>query len=87
MLRALINGETDPVRLADLAQGRLRVKIPALQDALHGTMTDHHRFVLQQLLDQLAFLESQIAQYDRRVAETSVPLAPMIREAGFDSRD
>jgi len=80
MLRALIAGETDPVRLADLAQGRLRAKIPALQDALHGTMTDHHRFVLHQLLDQLAFLDAQIVQYDRRVAETTTPFALMIAQ-------
>lgn len=80
MLRALVRGETDPVRLADLAQGRLRAKIPALQEALHGAMTDHHRFLLQQLLDQLAFLEGQIAQYDHRVAEATTSFAQMIAQ-------
>lgn len=78
MLRALVRGETDPVALADLAQGRLRAKIPALQEALRGTVTEHHRFVLQQLLDQLAFLEGQIGAYDQRVMEATRPFAPMI---------
>lgn len=80
MLRALVSGETDSVRLADLAQGKLRAKIPALQDALHGAMTAHHRFVLQRLLDQLAFLETQIAQYDQRVAATTAPFAQQIAQ-------
>jgi hypothetical protein len=36
MIEALIAGERDPARLADLAKGRLRVKIPDLVRALHG---------------------------------------------------
>jgi transposase len=78
MLRAMVEGQTDPIRLADLAQKRLRAKIPALQDALRGSMTDHHRFLLRHLLDQLAFLEAQIAQFDQRVAEVTFPFAPAI---------
>ena len=78
MLRALVAGETDPSRLADLAQRRLRAKIPALQDALRGSMTDHHRFLLRHLLDQLAFLEAEIAQFDQRVAEATAPFVEAI---------
>jgi transposase len=78
MLRALVAGETDPIRLADLAQRRLRAKIPALQEALRGSMTDHHRFLLRHLLDQLAFLEAEIAQFDQRVAEVTAPFAQAI---------
>src|SRR5512133_2295787 len=36
MLTAMINGETDPLRLADLAKGRMRRKIPDLAQALTG---------------------------------------------------
>ncbi len=36
MLDALCQGTTDPAVLADLAKGRLRKKIPALQEALEG---------------------------------------------------
>ncbi len=90
MLQALAHGETDPIRLADLAQRRLRAKIPALQEALHGTMTAHHRFLLKQLLTQLAFLEGQIAEFDARVAEGTVPFGEAIAHLdtipGFDRR-
>jgi transposase len=36
MLNALVAGTTDPEILADLAQGKLRAKIPALKQALEG---------------------------------------------------
>lgn len=36
MLEALVHGTTDPARLAELARGKLRKKVPALQPALAG---------------------------------------------------
>ncbi len=78
MLRALADGETDPVRLADLAQRRLRAKIPALQEALTGAMTPHHRFLLRRLLTQLTFLEDEIASFNRQIAEATAPFATLL---------
>lgn len=78
MLRALADGETDPVRLADLAQRKLRAKIPALREALTGAMTPHHRFLLRRLLSQLAFLEDEIASFDRQITEATVPFATLL---------
>jgi transposase len=69
MLRALVRGESDPVVLADLARQRLRAKIPQLQEALLGEVTDHHRFLLGMLLDQVEFLEGQIARLGTRIGE------------------
>jgi transposase len=73
MLRALAEGETDPRRLAELAQGRLREKIPQLILALEGHLRDHHRFMLQRLLDHLKYLEEQMEPFDRRVEELMGP--------------
>ena len=42
MLTAMINGETDPLRLADLAKGRMRRKIPDLAQALTGHFDANH---------------------------------------------
>lgn len=75
MLQAIVEGETDPTRLADLARRSLRKKIPVLQLALEGRVTEHHRFLLRRLLGQLAFLEAEIAVYDDRIAEASRPFA------------
>ncbi|MBA3421209.1 MAG: IS110 family transposase, partial [Thermoleophilaceae bacterium] len=36
MMRALIEGNADPGALAELAKGKLRIKLPALRKALSG---------------------------------------------------
>lgn len=45
MLDALIDGDRDPARVAELAKRRMRVKIPELTQALAGRFTDHHVFL------------------------------------------
>jgi transposase len=70
MLRGLAAGESDPCRLAELARGRLRAKIPALRLALQGRVTEHHRFLLGLLLDELQHLEGLIDRLTQRIQET-----------------
>jgi transposase len=67
ILQAIISGEESSERLADLALGHLRAKIPQLQAALAGRVREHHRFLLQSLLRQLHFLEAEIAALDARL--------------------
>jgi transposase len=67
MLRALIDGETDPIVLADLARRRLRAKIPQLQEALVGEVAEHHRFLLKLLLEQVEFVEKQVEVLNARI--------------------
>lgn len=55
MLAALIAGERDPARLADLAKRRMRSKIPELTEALTGRFGEHHAFLARvhlELIDQ-----------------------------------
>ena len=67
ILAAIIGGEQSCERLADLALGHLRAKIPQLQAALEGRVRDHHRFLLQSLLRQLYFIETEIEALDARL--------------------
>src|SRR6516162_3014341 len=60
ILEAMLTGEQDSARLADMAHGKLRNKIPELKLALEGRMTQHHRFLLRQLFDHLRFTESKL---------------------------
>jgi transposase len=69
MLQSLLDGQRDPVKLAELAKKRLRGKIPQLQEALHGHFTEHHRFMLDNLLNHLRQLEEQIEQFTARIEE------------------
>jgi transposase len=68
MLEAIIAGQDDAEELAELARRKLRAKIPALKVALHGRVTEHHRFLLRLLLDQVRQLEAWIAQVSDRIA-------------------
>jgi transposase len=78
MIAALIGGEQDPARMAELAKRRLRAKIPQLRLALRGQVTDHHRFQLRALMQQVAHLEALLEQLDGRIAEVAAPYAPEI---------
>jgi transposase len=73
MIEALIGGEKDTSVLADLAQKKLREKIPQLQRALEGEVTDHHRFLLRQFLEQYDFLEKEIARVSERLEAVAPP--------------
>jgi len=80
MIRALIEGRKDSTEMAELARMQLRGKIPQLQLALEGHVTDHHRFMLRQLIDQLDYLETQIDLFSQRIEEVSRPFAGAIEE-------
>lgn len=73
MLEAIVNGEQDNQRLAELAQGKLRNKIPELERALEGRVTPHHRFLLRELLDHLYFVESKMRRIEQELEERLRP--------------
>jgi transposase len=75
MIERLIRGETDPERLAEEARGRMKQKVIPLRSALRGRVTDHHRFLLRSLMDQLGQLEGMIERYDARIEEAMRPFA------------
>lgn len=79
MLEALIQGEEDPAKLAELAKGTLRNKIPQLRLALEGQVTAHHRFMLRQWLDALDFTDRKIATLDQRIAEKARPFESTVQ--------
>lgn len=84
MLEALIEGHQSPEEMAELAQRRLKGKIPQLKLALQGHVTDHHRFMLQSLLEHLHHLEQQIAQFTERVEELLRPFVTIEQEKNLD---
>ena len=73
ILHALVAGETDPERLADLVHGRLKASRAALVAALHGRLTAHHRFLLQLHLTQVDALEQAVHAVEERLAHALAP--------------
>ena len=50
MIDALVAGQRDPEILAEMAKGRIRVKIPELKDALAGRFNAHHALMCRAML-------------------------------------
>src|SRR5215472_11402216 len=70
MLKALADGETDPLALAALADRRLRATSAELRDAL-GACTELnpvYRRLVRMALEQLHLIEQQIGQLDQEIA-------------------
>ena len=67
MLHALIAGERNPERLAELAKGRLRGKIPELRRALHGRFSEHHALLVRLSLEHIEHLEAAETELDARI--------------------
>jgi transposase len=73
MLSALVAGQADPEALADLAKGKLRAKIPALERALVGSFGPHQRFLVARQLGHLDDLDSLIAELSAQIVERLRP--------------
>jgi len=81
MLEAIVEGHGDAAALAELAQGRMRSKRTALEQALTGRVRDHHRFLIAKHLIHIDFLDEQIAEFDAQIlehiaAQTPAPVPP-----------
>lgn len=73
MVEALIGGERDPEKLAELAKGRMRSKIPELIEALEGNWRPHHSVVAGRILAHIRFLDIQIDDLNAEIVEATRP--------------
>jgi len=78
IIEAMIAGERDPGKLAALASKRIKATPQELHDALHGRLTDHHRFLLQLHLRQWDGLDATIRDID---GEVDTRISRLDREA------
>ena len=85
MIEALIAGERDPRRLADLARGRMKTKRAALIEALTGRFDDHHGELARMLLDQIDALSGQINTLTIRIDQRLATIANEV--PGHDDGD
>lgn len=75
MMAALIVGERDPAVLAEMARGAMRSKTARLQEALTGRFTEHHAFLLTQMLHRVDAISADIATVQDRI---EVQVAPFV---------
>jgi transposase len=73
ILAALLEGVMSPAEMADLARGKLRHKHEALEQALRGHMSAHHRLLIALHLEHIDLLDAQIARLSAEIAERLRP--------------
>ena len=78
MLDAIVEGETDPSKLAAFARGRMKPKVAALERALAGSVDEHQRFLLRQVLRHIDFLDQEIATLGAELEERMRPFRAAI---------
>ena len=76
MLEALIAGRADAATMAELARGRMRTKIPVLEQALTGVVREHHRRLLAIQLAHIDFLDEHIATLSEEIQHVLSTLCP-----------
>jgi len=64
MIQAMIDGVRQPNKLAELAGKQIKATPKELYDALHGRLTDHHRFLLALHLKQWDSIDEMIRKLD-----------------------
>jgi len=79
MLKAMIEGEENSEVLAEMSKGLLRKKMPELRGALEGRTTVHHRFLLQELMDHLEFVETKMLRLEEEIAKRTQPFEDAVR--------
>ena len=79
VLRALIEGETDPERLLACTTGRLKAPRERLIEGLRGAVTDHHRFLLRLHLSQIESVEGLLADLDAEIARHLEPFQSQLK--------
>ena len=77
MLDALIAGERDVQVLAELALGRMRPKVPELQQALVGRFADHHARLCSKMLAHIDDLTATICELTGEIQTEMEPFQPI----------
>ena len=73
ILKAIVSGQSDPRRLAELGHPQLACTREELAAALEGRLRDHHRFLIGQHLKTIEQIEATIAAFDARLEAALAP--------------
>ena len=75
MLEAMINGESDPIKLADFAQKKLKTKKEELKLALDGRVGKHQLLMLEKQLSHIDYLNQLISELDEEIDARMAPFS------------
>jgi transposase len=73
MIRHLIDDDMRPEQMAELAKGRLRNKLPELEKALQGYLSDHQRLLLKVCLQMIGSCDEAIVKLSQEIDTQMAP--------------
>ena len=76
ILRAIIDGERDPQRLASFRHRRVKASADTIAASLEGTWREEHLFALEQAMQRYDFLEQQLEDCEARITAQIDSLTP-----------
>lgn len=86
MLRAMLQGQTDPAELAKLAHQRVQATPEQLSEALEGVIGQPHRIVIEVLLQNIEHLDEQIGRMDEEIARYLDRMGPVPPDDGGEPK-
>ena len=78
MLEAIVDGEDDPNKLAELSRGTLRAKRGLLVEALRGRVRAHHRLLISTHLRMIDSLRDVIQAIEKQIEDVLRPFAEAV---------
>ena len=76
ILRAIIDGERDPQRLASFRDRRVKASADTIAASLEGTWREEHLFALEQAVQRYDFLDQQLEDCEARITAQIDSLTP-----------
>jgi transposase len=80
IIEGIANGHDDPCYLASLATTKIKCTKEDLRKSLTHTLKEYHRFILQNLLIQLKYLEQIYIEIDKKIDDKMIPHRNLIEQ-------
>ena len=87
IIKAIVEGERNPLKLAALRDKRCKKSVNEIADHLTGTWRDEHLFNLGQAFKTLQFLDERITEYDSKISAMFASLAGTVDAKFFNTSD
>ncbi len=78
ILSAILDGESDPRKLAELADWRVKASREQIADALQGRVTEHHRFMISLHLRHIDQIDATVSELEHRIEKALDPFRPVV---------
>lgn len=73
ILDALVRGERDPVKMANMAHASVKAPRSKIAEALDGKVTDHHRFMLALHLRHIESIDAEVQMLEEQIQKALEP--------------